>query len=614
MGRIACFLFLMVCLISPFPGFAAAVDLIEGDSFIISYIISLHGEDKGYMEIKVNRDQFESKYYNITRDDRIPFYAGSKSGVLRDDMYASKLVFNDEEYEIFYDLRKRAPKDLPAFLDPKKSRDERAALVNQSTGLVELAFEQIPMVAFENIILGFLSGTIESETPMMMFEGANDLKMKIFFKKQNDENLPECVSDKYACYRQNIPGKPGKFLFSVLVNKDGIPVKFASRSRWEFKVDGIGEIKSKKKDIEPYLVKKAEKETKKIFQQSRARIEGLELSDFNLTKENLYRYDYHARVRFLPDMNKRKEALEYLCKQVDPGNTCSDEANVVAENKSDYSVCAERQEVCEVLERVGGYRNCEYSVAGKSIEVSGEELLNIVKNETGLDAIDFRSASRLSWVDYYIINTETREKIDKNIEEVCKQYLSDKYSDNKDIEYKDYEIITVREEISDEDGKRKTIEKPGTIIISYEEKTPIPDYDVMRAAKYVIYQKLYNREIGRMEFLDNYDMDLLNKDERRYCLSVPSREVTDIIRSKRENECQQARARAGGFSYKKNAGGNGLYDIHGKGGIDMEEISDLIMEELTGKHPRLDYTRDEIKKKGTYWIFPVISSEVNICK
>lgn len=618
MGKIIFFLLITITLFLPNSGLAAAFDMIKGDSFIISYIISLHGQDKGYMEIKVNNDQFRSEYFNITSNDRIPFFARSKTGVLKDKMYASKLGFNNKKYEVYYDLKKHAPKNLPEFLNPEKSNDKRSVLVNQATGRVELAFEKMPMVAFENIILGFLSGTIRSGTPMMMFEGANNLKMKIYFEKENSESPTECVDRKYACYRQNIPGQSPKFLFNVFINEDGIPVKVASRSRWEFKVDKIGEMKQERTDIKPYLLKKAKKQTKWIFSDSRAKIESIEINNFSYIKEKSYRYDYDVKVQFLPGVNPAEEAVKHLCRSVGSESACSGDPRVVTETEKHYSVCAGKKDLCQALRGIWGYQNCEYIEAKDSIKVSREELINIVREEMGKESIDLVASSWYSFEDCYVVDIETGEKIDKSIEEICRQYLSKKYPD-RNLDFKTYEIVTMKEESRDRDkegsASKEASKKPASVIINYEEKRSIPDYKLIQAAKYSIYQKLYNRRIGSLKFLNNYNMELdrSEKDNREYCLSVPKKKITDIIREKRKREFRKAEARADKIRraeiYK-----NGFYNLGGVDNINMEAIDDLVMEDLTQKYPRLGHAKNEIRKQGTYWVFSVISSEVNICR
>ncbi|MGM0452465.1 MAG: hypothetical protein ACQERN_04820 [Thermodesulfobacteriota bacterium] len=609
-------LILAVLLLFPTEGFSSGIDIIGDNAFVISYQISLNGQNKGYMEIEKNGNHFSSQYYHITRNDQIPFYAQSKSGKLKDNLYATELKFNGRHYRVFNDLTQQAPENLPSFLQSDDSKAKRAVLVNQSTGRIELSFEKIPMVTFENIIIGFLSDRIESKQPLMLYEGGNDIKMKVFFKKEKIADSSRCVAAKYSCFRQNVPGQSSKFLFDILVNKDGIPIEAASKSRWKFRIDKIGRIKTVSKDIRPYLAEKAQRKTRDIFSMCKARINQLDITNFEKAGRDFYNYDYQLDIHFLPDPDHKYEALKYLCEQVDSKTKCSGDTSKVSVSGGQYLIRANRDETCGVLRQMADIDNCESSVQSEYADVSASRFLQVIAKEVKAAKLQIRSESWYKLGGYFIENAATGEKIDLDMDEACRLFLSHQYPE-KTLEYRNHSVINRQKEIQrkDENGtvRKKWEERPVRLEIDYVSKTPVSSDYVSRAAKQVIYEKLFGRGIDS-RYLNNYDMQLKKDGARSFHIAVSRAKINDIIEQKRQSEYNKLAQTSANITNRKTLDANGLYRLSGHGRINMETLNEYILDELIGKHPRLEYTTGEIKKEKTSWVFPVIASEVSICK
>lgn len=220
----------------------------------LRYYIYVNQQPKGLMSLKISDATFQSEYFNVDINDRIPFYYPKKKGLFDSEMFSSELSFgeisyNDITYKIFKESLK-VPENLR--IPTMYKRDGKSIMINQKDGLAKLVFDQIPMVCLENIIIGLQNGKITEKQHLFLYEESTKSQFVIYYEKHDKEkiqlNQKNVTAEKLIFLRKNIPGQPAKPIFELNLCKN-VPVRIASLSkRWELNLYQMGQIEMAKYD------------------------------------------------------------------------------------------------------------------------------------------------------------------------------------------------------------------------------------------------------------------------------------------------------------------------------------------------------------------------------
>jgi hypothetical protein len=64
----------------------------------LRYYIYVNQQPKGLMSLKISDATFQSEYFNVDINDRIPFYYPKKKGLFDSEMFSSELSFGEISY------------------------------------------------------------------------------------------------------------------------------------------------------------------------------------------------------------------------------------------------------------------------------------------------------------------------------------------------------------------------------------------------------------------------------------------------------------------------------------------------------------------------------------
>lgn len=613
----------------------------EDASFTMSYVIKLNNTLQGSFIVEKINNTFNSRYYSISINDRIPFFASQKSGEMINQLKATKISFDDKKYKIYNDLENEAPENLPAFM--KANMDKRSVLVDEQTNRVELHFEKIPMVTFENMLIGFIYSRIQANQPMMLYEKVNDIKFKVFFEEKGTEPVvignDNCTATVYRCMRQNVPGEDPVFLFNVYIGNNNVPLKIAS-SRWAFEIEKIGKIKLIKEDISKYCEAESEKKVNSMFQAAYMRDIGF--SDINIYKgnfkNNIYNYSYTTEMKIIPGNKNEPEVLNYFCDKYGMG-ACGRDSSVVLKtnynHKSGYAVIASAKEIRQELMNSNikcSDDTCVFVDRKRTVRVPFADIIEfaqkyygkkieVAKKKDGLLNKVFKNHDQL-------VFSDNREEL--KIEDAVKAYLSIKNPNDK-VKYENhllnegYEMIETRSEVGGHKFskyKRSDQKSIQSINVSFSEYEPISTNEKKRAAKSVISNKIgknYNRhnKYGSYHNFSKKDFSLLEKNGG-YMIYVEKSTIDQRIAEKRRKLYIQWKTsrKIENLDIEK-IDNNGRYLLSGNDSLDTKTIEDQILNQLLKrKSSYFKYNCDKLKKNGQYWIYPEFDkrSEIELCQ
>jgi hypothetical protein len=228
----------------------------------LRYKIFVNAAYTGDLLLTLYQDTFKSNYLSIEKNDRIPFYSASKTGHFVQELYSKHLTFDQREYRIYYDY-KNLPKDV--YTHQAYRTAQKAFIVDHENRKIRYAIDNIPVVSFENIIIGFIRNKmILSHNDLILFEDGTNSLFRIYFKKSTEKQhiiklkTQKCSCQTYHCFRQNVAGQPAKNLFVIDVSKTDVPVRIAAVSgRWELVIDDYLDGEMIPVDLDQYILKSA---------------------------------------------------------------------------------------------------------------------------------------------------------------------------------------------------------------------------------------------------------------------------------------------------------------------------------------------------------------------
>jgi hypothetical protein len=283
----------------------------------LKYKINVNSMYKGDLFLTVYPTSFKSTYMNIEKNDRIPFYCAAKSGEFVNDLYSTRLIYNHHNYSIYYDFKK-LPSDI--YTHQAYQKANKAFIVDQKEKKISYAVDRIPVMAFENIIIGFIRKKLVSAiNDMILFEDETKTLFRIYFEKTNKKQKRRiysgtCAYHTFNCFRKNIGQQSSKKLFILEVSNQNIPIRIASVSgRWEIIIEEYIEGEITPVDVHKYLVRSVTDSWLKHYNITSSQLRTpMRVNVFQI-KGNKLIYDYEIQVEINNDISHQvKYAAQYF--------------------------------------------------------------------------------------------------------------------------------------------------------------------------------------------------------------------------------------------------------------------------------------------------------------
>jgi hypothetical protein len=227
----------------------------------MKYVITFNGVQKGSLFLCIQNNAFYSFYTNIQTNDRLPFFSASKTGRFDQWLFSSELDFSQKKYMIYYHY-KNLPKNI--YTHKAYRTDNKAFIVDQKKALIKYVIDKIPVLSFENIIIGFMNQKIPAVNDMILFEDETKTLFRIYFELKNKEKKyrsfkqTKCAYTTYNCFRKNASGQPEKKIFELDVSEEFVPLRISAISgRWEIILDDIFEGTIQLISLEEYISQSA---------------------------------------------------------------------------------------------------------------------------------------------------------------------------------------------------------------------------------------------------------------------------------------------------------------------------------------------------------------------
>jgi len=285
----------------------------------LRYKIFVNAAYTGDLLLTLYQNKFKSTFLSIEKNDRIPFYSESKSGRFVQDLYSKQLTFDQREYRMYYDY-----KNLPeaVYTHQAYRTAKKAFIVDHMNNKIRYAIDNVPVVSFENIIIGFIRNKmILSHNDMILFEDGTNSLFRIYLKQSSEKQIikrfmgRKCSCQTYYCFRQNVAGQPAKKLFVIDVSNTDIPVRIASVSgRWELVIDEYLDGEIIPVELDQYILKSAAK----TFLDGYYKIAPAQLkTPMRVTRTHMdqthIKYSYIIQVNMGADLkHQKKQAAQYF--------------------------------------------------------------------------------------------------------------------------------------------------------------------------------------------------------------------------------------------------------------------------------------------------------------
>jgi len=272
----------------------------------MKYKIKFNGRQKGELTLCVQRDSFQSFYNNVNVNDRLPFFSSTKSGKFNQGIFSNELSFSQKKYDIYYNYTK-----LPKTIYTHKAYrvDGKAFIVDQKKELIKYVIDHIPVLSFENIIIGFMQQHIPTINDMILFEDETKSLFRIFFKSKEGGKIvrnikrKKCSYSTYYCMRKNVANQPEKKLFELDVDAQGVPLRISAISgRWEIILDDIYNGEMRLIQMDTYISSVASRNILSKYNISQTHLKT-PIQIENITHKPQYKsYDFNYKIKI--DMNQ----------------------------------------------------------------------------------------------------------------------------------------------------------------------------------------------------------------------------------------------------------------------------------------------------------------------
>jgi len=569
------------------------------------YHILLNQRKQGLMSLKVSGNTFQCQYFNVSQNDRIPFYFSKKAGKFDSNMFSEEISFHTQTYDIY-----KKAKDIPSEYSVQtmiRRRDDKAVMIDRKTQLPKIVFDQIPLVCFENILIGLYTQKFSEKQPLFLYEEGSKSQFIIYYERKGQQNIQlnnkTVQAEKLIFKRQNVPGQPGKPVFELNMCKS-VPVRVSSLSRrWELNLYKMGNEIQQTYDRTGKFKNIARVKIKNHHNLSSHGIDILSHSfnqnTFSFKYKNVYKLAAFDKSKLVKEFIKNKYSQQ--SNSYRSRNSFHDKLNI-KQMKSGYVVTISNKNICSELSKIPGYRikNDKYLTQTITHKVSKTEFKFEISDK--FENVHCKNFADEDLPDQYeLAFKESGKKL--NCKKAAKYYIKQtgKYKNSGDFidahcttGFSDYLCGDVR----------LTFQKKDRIDFSTPENKKY-------AAKY-----LANTLGSESSFNITKLSNRLVFNKKGYELHIPMSEIAKYRNEKINRLCQSAQQKYtdARFTIEKNTPNYNAFQctLYGKSEIPLSMVG--YEDTIFIKHPELRFFKNTIQTKGANWIFPTIPEIKNLCQ
>jgi len=579
------------------------------------YQIFVNQQKQGIMSLKLSGNSFYSQYFNVSEDDRIPFFYPEKSGKFSDRMYSEELSFKNISYLIFNESKK-VPDEWA--IQKMYKRDDKALMLDKKSLLPKLIFDQIPMVCLESIIIGIRDKKISENQHLFLFEEGSKSQFIVYFIRNGESvisiNNQNVKTEQITFMRKNIPGQPDKPVFEMNLCKNSLPVRIASISkRWELNLYKMGKEEKQQFDRTNEFLKIANNNIINHHRYSKKKAQIVNHQFLKDTFEYQYNVPYPLKKQSENELVKLYLRHEYLDKAYDEKGFFSKNLTI-KKIGMDYSLFVSDLDICSEYKQYYQIdQSCQNIIKEHSKNIDKEMFIQAIQSKYGniYCVEDDHNLFRLTIIEtgkllncneavnYYIDNNPQLKRLGDPYYIECEPGYSDFLCGLITVRFKSKEKIDYNSPMAKEYAAKFLLKQLDTNI---NRKT---NNNIEKIKKQL------TREINtKKSYL------ILQESEGGYELRISSKQILNFERSIIDKECLIAKQlyTNSNFNISKSEPDYLKYKctLHGKSNIPQSNVT--LESTLFPLHDDLRFFKKDIITKSQFWIFPTIPKVINLCK
>lgn len=276
----------------------------------IVYVVKIQGlnDFSGAYDIKENGNNLKVSFINLSKNDRLPFFANSKETIINNNR-GEKFIIDGKSYVVLYDLTKLRSFDLRR-LGVIRTKDKKIAI--KLNGNYKYTLDKLPVINFE-ILVALLNQNKINSGNFYLFEPQNNLIIKIKLQKKGNSNINSCNYEKYILYMET----PNREIPILNIYKKGkVEYIEANSKKWALYLTNYGNQKNIKENIYNISKVAVKSDIEKI---STTLSKKLKLSNSTHNIEGVdYNYKYIDDIQINNDIIRKdsniSEAINYNIK------------------------------------------------------------------------------------------------------------------------------------------------------------------------------------------------------------------------------------------------------------------------------------------------------------
>lgn len=215
---------------------------------------------KGELYIDKKEKSILSKYYNVTKSDKLPFYDKSKKFYYKLDngkMILEKLDNNGLKKKFVYNLSNLDPDIIEMIGIFKPDLPKRSIIFNDDES-PDMTVKKMPVLSAEALVVALATETLSTNDAFYLYEPVKNILIQSEFKKIGSKKVTiKNKSIDTNVYQLKALGNKKKLMNIYLTSKN-TPVKIEStRKKWSFELDSLGSKEKIVKNYLPIIEKKA---------------------------------------------------------------------------------------------------------------------------------------------------------------------------------------------------------------------------------------------------------------------------------------------------------------------------------------------------------------------
>jgi len=202
------------------------------------YEITVKGTLKAALSLKENNNQLDVEYFKVKQQDKIVFYAPTKSiqlEKLSTGIAAKKIKISGSINTIYYNMQDLTQNIKDMINIPDEQLSNYQLIVDNNAGVT--TFDKIPVHTIETIIYSLYQNKKVLQQEFLLYEPHKDLMIKVHFEKADTQDIKiDKVSLTTDVYELIINGR-NKKLIRIYMNPNPIKIEAASKY-WSFTLKG----------------------------------------------------------------------------------------------------------------------------------------------------------------------------------------------------------------------------------------------------------------------------------------------------------------------------------------------------------------------------------------